>query len=70
MVIYDNHMLEPYQGGFFSNGEELKISSEGPIEESEVLPVHLDFGFIYAFNNNFRFGIHFQQPWVGFYWKF
>ena len=27
-------------------------------------------GFVYAFNNNFRFGIHFQQPWLGFYWKF
>ena len=70
MVIYDNHMLEPYQGGFFSDGEDLEISSEGPIDKDEVLPVHLDFGFIYAFNNNFRFGIHFQQPWIGFYWKF
>ena len=30
----------------------------------------IDFGFVYAFNNNFRFGIHFQQPWLGFYWKF
>ena len=33
-------------------------------------PVHLDFGFIYALNESFRFGIHFQRPFVAFYWKF
>ena len=66
-IIYDDYMLEPYQGGFFGNDLELSTS---PIDSSDVLPVHLDFGFVYAFNNNFRFGIHFQQPWLGFYWKF
>ncbi|MBC8214833.1 MAG: hypothetical protein H8E71_09395 [Candidatus Marinimicrobia bacterium] len=41
-----------------------------PVEQEDVNPVHLDFGFMYAFNESFRFGIHFQQPWIAFYWKF
>ncbi|MAJ45042.1 MAG: hypothetical protein CMF96_09915 [Candidatus Marinimicrobia bacterium] len=29
-----------------------------------------DFGFIYAVNDNFRVGVHFQQPYIDIYWKF
>ena len=29
-----------------------------------------DFGFLYAINSNFRLGIHFQQPYIDFYWEF
>ena len=29
-----------------------------------------DFGFQYAINNNFRLGIHFQQPYIDLYWEF
>jgi len=29
-----------------------------------------DFGFLYAVNNNFRIGIHFQQPYIDIYWEF
>ncbi len=29
-----------------------------------------DFGFLYAVNESFRFGIHFQQPYIDFYWEF
>ena len=29
-----------------------------------------DFGFLYAINNNFRLGIHFQQPYIDIYWEF
>ena len=32
-------------------------------------PIHFDFGFIYAINESFRIGLHFQQPWLAFYWK-
>ncbi|SVB03046.1 uncharacterized protein METZ01_LOCUS155900 [marine metagenome] len=29
-----------------------------------------DFGFLYAINNNFRLGVHFQQPYIDIYWEF
>ena len=29
-----------------------------------------DFGFLYAVNESFRLGIHFQQPYLVFYWEF
>lgn len=29
-----------------------------------------DFGFQYAINNNFRLGVHFQQPYIDIYWEF
>ena len=32
-------------------------------------PIHFDFGFMYAVNENFRFGIHSQTPIIAFYWK-
>jgi len=28
-----------------------------------------DFGFLYAVNESFRIGIHFQQPYLAFYWE-
>ena len=49
---------------------ELPLSSSEVEKDQEILPVHFDFGFVYALNNNFRFAFHFQRPWVGFYWKF
>ena len=32
--------------------------------------IDFDFGIIYAVNENFRFGIHFQQPYLDFHWEF
>ena len=29
-----------------------------------------DFGFQYAINDNFRLGLHFQQPYIDIYWEF
>jgi len=29
-----------------------------------------DFGFLYAINDNMRIGMHFQQPYLDFYWEF
>lgn len=34
------------------------------------IPFDIDFGFIYAVNENFRFGLHFQRPLIAFYYKF
>ena len=33
-------------------------------------PFDFDFGVLYAVNENFRIGIHFQQPYIDIYWKF
>ena len=38
--------------------------------DKELSDIHLDFGFIYAFNRNFRLGVHFTRPWLALYWKF
>ena len=38
-------------------------------DSAEQTDIHLDFGFIYALNESFRFGLHFQRPFVAFYWK-
>ena len=32
-------------------------------------PLDFDFGFLYAVNESFRLGIHFQQPYLVFYWE-
>ena len=32
--------------------------------------IDFDFGLQYAVSETFRFGIHFQQPYVDFYWEF
>ena len=44
-----------------------------PVTEDDfksVRPIHFDFGFIYAVNEHFRFGIHTQPYIIAFYWKF
>ena len=68
--IYDEYMLEPYQLEDPFGVSYLSTSGSPIPKDEDVLPVHFDFGFVYALNNNFRFAIHFQKPWVGFYWKF
>ena len=70
-LFYDPYFLELWQqleyGDNYYNLEEL---SNTKINESDnYRPIHLDFGFIYAVNETFRFGIHFQKPFVAFYWK-
>ena len=32
--------------------------------------IDFDFGILYAINENFRVGLHFQQPYVDIYWEF
>ena len=32
--------------------------------------IDFDFGMQYAVSETFRFGIHFQQPYIDFYWEF
>ena len=32
--------------------------------------IDFDFGLLYAVNENFRIGFHFQQPFLDIYWEF
>lgn len=57
-VVYD--VDYSYIGDFYAE----------PLDKPYYNPIHFDFGFMYAFNESFRFGMHFQQPWIAFYWKF
>ena len=75
-VFYDPFFLDLYQRtdfeGPFTAHNAYKISSD-PVKEADfvnVRPIHFDFGFIYAVNEHFRFGIHNQIPIIAFYWKF
>ena len=70
-VFYDPYYLELWQ--WINNQDEYcyrdECLSEEPMENPKNSPIHLDFGFIYALNESFRLGVHFQQPFVAFYWK-
>ncbi|MCH7764585.1 MAG: hypothetical protein IIB95_12755 [Candidatus Marinimicrobia bacterium] len=40
------------------------------IEDEKISDIDFDFGFIYAYSEQFRIGIHFQRPFIAFYYKF
>jgi len=54
LLAYDEYL--PTIDEFFSGEEKTNII--------------LDFGFIYAFNEQFRLGAHLTSPFLAFYWKF
>ncbi len=69
-IFYDPYYVEWWNrgGGIFGNfGEDL--STDKP-EKPYVSPIHFDIGFIYAFSDWLRFGIHFQPYIFGIYLKF
>ena len=58
---------------FFGRNGTYKTSKTDKITEEDfpsVRPIHFDFGFMYAVNEHFRFGIHTQPYIIAFYWKF
>jgi len=57
----------------FGSNYTYKTSKTNEIKEDKfhsVRPIHFDFGFMYAVNEHFRFGIHTQPYIIAFYWKF
>ena len=50
-----------------SNDLDQKITED---QFNTIRPIHFDFGFMYAVNENFRIGIHNQPYILAFYWKF
>ncbi len=39
-------------------------------DDDKISDIDFDFGFIYAYSEQFRVGIHFQRPFIAFYYKF
>ena len=75
-VFYDPFFLDLYQRtefeGPFTPHFAYKLSEDPVVKDDfkSVRPIHFDFGFMYAVNEHFRFGIHNQIPIIAFYWKF
>ena len=70
-LFYDPNYLELWQEWDYNNDywRQDDFSDDPVSEPDDYRPVHLDFGFMYAVNESFRFGMHFQKPFVAFYWK-
>ena len=64
-LFYDPYFLELWQQFQY----ESDYFSDEQVSQPDYRPFHIDFGFIYALNESFRFGLHFQRPFVAFYWK-
>lgn len=69
-IFYDPYYVEWWnrEGGVFGNYDE-NLSTDKP-DKPYVSPIHFDIGFIYAFADWLRFGIHFQPYIFGIYLKF
>ena len=77
-VFYDPFFIDLIQrndlennGPFFTQHAMYKVSDTEVTKDNfkSNRPIHFDFGFMYAVNENFRFGIHSQTPIIAFYWK-
>ena len=77
-VFYDPFFIDliqrndlEYNGPFFAQHAMYEVSDTEVTKDNfkSNRPIHFDFGFMYAVNENFRFGIHSQTPIIAFYWK-
>ena len=77
-VFYDPFFIDLIQrndlennGPFFAQHAMYEVSDTEVTKDNfkSNRPIHFDFGFMYAVNENFRFGIHSQTPIIAFYWK-
>jgi len=75
-VFYDPFFLDlgqrlhydgPFSGNYTYKVKDIPVTKD---DLRSVRPIHFDFGFIYAVNEHFRFGIHTQPYILAFYWKF
>ena len=71
-IFYDPYFLEAWQMSEYEDNypDVDQLDNNIVAEPTDSRSLHLDFGFMYALNESFRFGLHFQQPFVAFYWKF
>ena len=54
--------------GCYDCGNEDHLSTDKAIQPT-LNSLHADFGFVYSITPTLRVSLHFQQPWIGFYWK-
>jgi hypothetical protein len=68
-IFYDPFYSSDWDSGYHNDFELSDLTNS---EDSQELlnTIHFDFGFMYALNESFRFGIHFQPYIFAFYWKF
>ena len=71
-IFYDPYFLEAWQMSEYEDNypDVNQVDNNIVAEPTDSRSLHLDFGFMYALNESFRFGLHFQQPFIAFYWKF
>ena len=65
---YKTMTLERTIDDYFGNDGSASFSIDSP--KGEVSMIDFDFGLLYAVNDNFRIGLHFQQPFIDIYWEF
>ena len=65
---YKTMGLEETIADYFGTDDSPSFSIDSPKGEASL--IDFDFGILYAVNDNFRFGIHFQQPFIDIYWEF
>ena len=70
---HDPIMLRTYAGISYDLRKDLKLLSilfYDPYWEDNQTTLYFDLGFIYAYNEHLRVGIHFQRPFLSLYYKF
>ena len=70
---HDPIMLRTYAGISYDLRKDLKLLSilfYDPYLEDNQTTLYFDLGFIYAYNEHLRVGIHFQRPFLSLYYKF
>ena len=60
--------LEQTMEDYFGDDGSASFSLDSP--KGDVSMIDFDFGILYAVNETFRVGVHFQQPYIDFYWEF
>ena len=65
---YKTLKLQQTVDDYFGLDDSPSFSLDSPKGDASM--IDFDFGMLYAVNDNFRVGIHFQQPYIDFYWEF
>ena len=64
--VDNGYKTMPFGDTFDDYTDNFSLDSPG----GEVSMIDFDFGILYAVNESFRVGLHFQQPYIDFYWEF
>jgi hypothetical protein len=62
---YRYRTLTEVRRDYFSDGTPFTLDAKG----GEYRMIDFDFGFLYAVNDSFRFGVHFKEAYFVFFWR-